>query len=276
MIKMILFWLTTIVGLATCPPVWAQQPSKIATIGYLAAGAHSTEIDRTEAFRQGLRELGYTEGRNITIEWRFAEGKLDRVPALAAELVNLKVDVIVTGGGAATRAAKRATSTIPIVMGQDSDPVGAGLVASLARPGGNITGLSAYGPELAGKRLEILKEIVPNLSRVAVIGTSTQPDYAQVLKEIELAAGALKLQVQYLDIQDRKDIETAFRAATKGRAQAVLMLGSGVLSSQQKQIAELTVKSRLPASYPQSESMGAGGLMYYGANTPDLLRRAAT
>jgi putative tryptophan/tyrosine transport system substrate-binding protein len=254
----------------------AQQPSKIATIGYLAAGAISTEKDRTEALRQGLRELGYTEGRNFTIEYRFAEGKLDRVLALAAELVNLKVDVIVTGGGAATRAAKRATSTIPIVMGQDSDPVGAGLVASLARPGGNITGLSRYAPELSGKQLELLKEIVPNLSRVAVIGTSTQPAYAQVLKEIELAAGALKLQLQYLEIQDRKDIETAFRAATKGRAQAVLILSSAVLGSQPKLLAELTVKSRLPASYPQTEYTEAGGLMYYGANTPDLFRRAAT
>jgi len=264
------------VGLAPCPPVWAQQPSKIATIGYLAAGAVSTELDRTEAFRQGLRELGYTEGKNISIEWRFAEGKLDRVPALAAELVNLKVDVMVTGGGTATGAAKRATSTIPIVMGQDSDPVGAGLVASLARPGGDITGLSAFAPELSGKRLEIFKEIIPKLSRVSVLGTSTQPGYAQVLKEIELAAGELKLQLQYLEIQDRKDIETAFRAATKGRAQAVLMLSSPVLSSQRKQLAELTVKSRLPASYPQTEYTEAGGLMYYGANTPDLFRRAAT
>ena len=273
------FFVTQSIGRARqllLPSIWAQQPSKIATIGYLAAGAISTEKDRTEALRQGLRELGYTEGRNFTIEYRFAEGKLDRVLALAAELVNLKVDVIVTGGGAATRAAKRATSTIPIVMGQDSDPVGAGLVASLARPGGNITGLSRYAPELSGKQLELLKEIVPNLSRVAVIGTSTQPAYAQVLKEIELAAGALKLQLQYLEIQDRKDIETAFRAATKGRAQAVLILSSAVLGSQPKLLAELTVKSRLPASYPQTEYTEAGGLMYYGANTPDLFRRAAT
>ena len=144
---------------------------------------------RIEAFRQGLRELGYVEGKNIVIEWRFAEGKLDRLPALAAELVRLKVDVIVTGGSTATRAAKEATITIPIVMTQDNDPVGNGFVASLARPGGNITGLSTLSPELSGKRLELLKEIVPKLSRVAVLGTSTNPGNAQALKEMELAAG---------------------------------------------------------------------------------------
>ena len=155
---------------------------------------------RIEAFRQGLRELGYVEGKNIVIEWRSAEGKPDRLPALAAELVRLKVDIIVTGGATATRAAKEATVTIPIVMTQDSDPVGNGFVASLARPGGNITGLSTLAPELSGKRLELLKEIIPRLSRVAVLGTSTQPGNAQVLKEIELAAGAFGVKLQYLDV----------------------------------------------------------------------------
>ena len=159
-------------------------------IGYLTGASLSANAARIEAFRQGLRELGYVEGKNIVIEWRYAEGKLDRLPALAAELVRLKVDVIVTGGPAATRAAKEATSTIPIVMTNDPDPVGNGFVASLARPGGNITGLSTFAPELSGKRLEILREVVPKLSRVAVLGTSTAPGYAQVISEIELAAKA--------------------------------------------------------------------------------------
>ena len=216
------FFLLSSLLLAPCFTAQAQQPSKIATIGYLAAGARSTEMDRTEALRQGLRELGYAEGKNITIEWRFAEGKLDRYPALAVELVTLKVDVIVTAGGTATLAAKQATSTIPIVMAQDPDPIGSGFVASLARPGGNITGLSALAPELNGKRLELLKEIIPKLSRVAVLWSSTQPGNAQSLKELELAAKAFGVKLQYLDVISPKDIETAFQAAKKARADAVL------------------------------------------------------
>ena len=188
------------------------------------------------------------EGKNIVIEYRYADGKLDRLPALAAELVRLKVDVIVTEDRR-TRPAKEATATIPIVMAQDRDPVGNGFVASLARPGGNITGLSSLAPELSGKRLELLKEIVPKLSRVAVFGNSTGPGNAQSLKETELAAGALGVQLQYLDVRDPKDIETAFRAASKGRADAVLVLASPVFNSQRKQIVDLAVKSRLPAIY---------------------------
>ena len=213
---------------ALCSSAEAQQPTKVPRIGYLTAASPSANSARIEAFRQGLRELGYVEGKNIVIEWRSAEGKLDRLPALAAELVRLKVDVIVTAGPSATRAAKEATSTIPIVMAQDTDPVGNGFVASLARPGGNITGLSTLAPELSGKRLELLKEIVPKLSRVAVLGTSTIPGNAQVLKETELAAGAFGVQLQYLDVLDPKDIETAFRAASKGRADAVLVLARPV------------------------------------------------
>ena len=185
---------------ALCLPAQAQQPKKVPRIGCLYAGSPSTQSDRIEAFRHGLRELGYVEGKNIIIEYRHAEGKLDRLPALAAELVRLKVDIIITGGAPATVAAKEATSTIPIVMTQVGDPVGTGFVASLARPGGNITGLSTLGPELSGKRLELLKEIVPKLSRVAVFGTSTQPGNAQVLKEIELAAKALGVKLQYIDV----------------------------------------------------------------------------
>ena len=186
--------------LVTAGLVEAQQPTKIPRIGFLTAGSSSTIPARIDAFRQGLRELGYVEDKNIVIEWRFGEGKLDRLPALVAELVRLKVDVILSAGAAVTRPAKDATRTIPIVMAQDTDPVGNGFVASLARPGGNITGLSSYSAELNGKRLELLKEIVPKLSRLAVIGESTYPGNAQSLKETELAAGALKVQLQYLDV----------------------------------------------------------------------------
>ena len=204
-------------------------------------------------------------------------GKFDRLPALAAELVRLKVDVIVTAGPTPTRAAKEATSTIPIVMTQDPDPVGTGFVASLARPGGNITGLSTLAPELSGKRLELLKEIVPKLSRVAVFGTSTDPGNAQMLREVELAAKAFGVKLQYLDVLDPKDIETAFRAASKGRAEAVLVMVAGaVANSHRTQIVELAVKSRLPVIYNGREYVEAGGLMSYGVNITDLDRRAAT
>ena len=180
----------------------AQQPTKGPRIGYVFNLSSTAGAARGEAFRQGLRELGYVEGKNIVIEWRYAEGKLDRIAALAAELVRLKVDIIVTSGPSVTRAAKEATVTIPIVMTFDSDPVGDGFVASLARPGGNITGLSSLAPELSGKRLEILREVVPKLSRLVVLGTSTAPGQAQMLREVELAAKALTLQVQYLDVLD--------------------------------------------------------------------------
>ena len=190
MIKQILICLLLTVFLLTGSLVQAQQPAKVPRIGYLVANFPSTNPARSEAFRQGLRELGYVEEKNIVIEWRYAEGKLDSLPALAAQLVRLKVDVIVTGGSIITRAAKEATVTIPIVMAQDPDPIGNGFVASLARPGGNITGLAILAPELSGKQLELMKEIVPRLSRVAVLGTSTRPGNAQSLKETELAAGA--------------------------------------------------------------------------------------
>jgi len=256
----------------------AQQPKKAPRIGYLGATSVSATSDRTEPFRQGLRELGYVEGKNIVIEWRYAEGKLDRLPALAAELVRLKVDIIVTSGPIPTRAAKEATVTIPIVMTQDSDPVANGFVASLARPGGNITGLSTLRPELSGKQLELLKEIVPKLSRVAVFGTSTHPGNAQSLKEVELAARGFGVKLQYLDILDPKDIETAFRAARKGRADAVLFLVAGGVASSghRTQIVDLAVKSRLPVIYGVPEYVEAGGLMNYGVSFTDLDRRAAT
>jgi putative ABC transport system substrate-binding protein len=222
--------------------------------------------------------LGTWRG-NIFIEYRYAEGKLDRLPALAAELVRLKVDVIVTGGQAITRAAKNATNTIPIVMAQDGDPVGNGFVASLARPGGNITGLSNFAPEIGGKQLELLKEIIPKLSRVAVLGTRTStnnPGYAQRLGEIERAAKAFGVKLQYLNVLNSKDIETSFREASKERADAVLAMGGPVLNSHRTQVIEQAVKSRLPAIYNQRLYVEDGGLMTYGASLPDLDRRAAT
>ncbi len=256
--------------------VQAQQPKKVPRIGFLSTGSPSTTPARIEAFRQGLRELGYVEGKNIVIEYRYAEGKLDRLSELAGELVRLKVDVIVTAGSAPTRPAKEATNTIPIVMAQHADPVGSGFVASLARPGGNITGLSTLAPEISGKQVELLKEVLPKLSRVAVLGTSTVPGNAQSLRETELAAGAFGVKLQYLDVLGPKDIETAFRAAGKGRADAVLVLASPVLFSQRTQVADLAVKSRLPAISGSSESADVGGLMTYGVNIIDLFRRAAT
>jgi len=254
----------------------AQQPAKIPRIGFLIGSSPSANAARIEAFRQGLRELGYLEGKNIVIEFRSAEGKLDRLPDLASELVRLKVDVIVTAGPINNRPAKEATSTIPIVMGFDNDPVGNGFVASLARPGGNMTGLSNLAPELSGKQLELLKEIVPKLSRVAVFGNSKEPANPQSLKEVERAAGAFRMKLQYLDILSPKDIETAFRAASKGRAEAVLILGNFILNPHRAQVADLAAGSRLPAIYNAVEWVEAGGLVSYGTSIPDLFRRAAT
>jgi len=262
--------------LALAVTVEAQQPKKVPRIGFLSAASSSAISARVEAFRQGLRELGYADGKNILIEWRFAEGKSDRLPSLAAELVRLKVDVIVAEAPTSTRSAKQATVTIPIVMMFDDDPVGSGFVASLARPGGNITGLSTLSPEISGKQLELLKEIVPKLSRVGVLGDVTRPGIPQALREINIAAAAFRVQVQYLEVRESNDIEIAFRAASKERVDAVLVLGSPVLTSQRKQVIELAVKSRLPAIYARQEPVEDGGLMSYGVSIADLSRRAAT
>jgi putative ABC transport system substrate-binding protein len=233
-------------------------------------------VARTEAFQKGLGELGYVEGKNIVIEWRSANGQLDRLPALAAELVRLKLDIIVSTGPTVTRAAKEATSTIPIVMAFDTNPVDNGFVSSLARPGGNITGLSSLAPEISGKQLELLKDLLPRLSRVAVFGTTTVPGSMQALKDIERAAESFGVKLQFLDILDFKDIETAFRAAGKGRADAVLVLTSGVLANHRPKVAALAIKSRLPAIYFRSEFVEDGGLVAYGVSVTHLDRRAAT
>jgi putative ABC transport system substrate-binding protein len=276
MIRKVFARLLVTILLSSAAHVEAQQPAKVPRIGFLSSLSPSSISARTQSFREGLRELGYVEGKNIVIDWRYAEGNADRLKELAAELVRLKVDVIVTGGPAVNRPAKEATATIPIVLSFDNDPVGNGFAASLARPGGNITGLSTHYPEISGKQLELLKEIVPRLARVAVLGNSTVPGNEQALKETELAAGAFGVKLQYLDVQNPKEIETAFRAASKARADAVLVLGSQVVTSNAKQFAELAVKGRLPAIYWSPEFVEAGGLMTYSVSITDLFRRAAT
>jgi putative tryptophan/tyrosine transport system substrate-binding protein len=262
--------------LALSVPATAQPPQKIPRIGFLAVPALSAIAARVEAFRQGLHELGYVEGQNIIIEYRSAEGHVDRAPALAAELVRLNVEVIVTAGPMDTRHAKDATSTIPIVMTWDQDPIGSGVVASLARPGGNVTGLSSLAPEISGKHLELLTQIVPGLSRVAFLGNATEPGNAQVRSATETAARAVGVEVQYIDVRTPTDIAPAFRAASQGRAQAVLVLTSPVIAAQLKQVVDLARQHHLPAIYHRGQYVEAGGLMSYGVIQRDLDRRAAT
>ena len=245
----------------------AQQPMKVYRIGYLAAGEPSVN----QGFKQGLRELNYIEGKNIVIEPRFAEGKLDRLPDLAAELVRLKVDVIVTPGGSSTRAAKGATSTIPIVMGAAGDPVADGLVTSLARPGGNITGLTNIAPDLVGKRLELLKEAMPKAVRVAVL--LVHPINTQ---SFELVAAALGLKLQPVEARDSNEIDSAFEAAARGRAGALLVLRNPITTAHRKKVVDLAAKHRLPAMYEERAWVDIGGLMSYGPSFDDLYRRAAT
>jgi putative ABC transport system substrate-binding protein len=251
-----------------------SETQQLPRIGYLTVGSPAATPARYEGFRQGLRDLGYVEGKNIVVEYRYSEGKLDRLRDLAGELVRLKVDVIVTGGPTPTRIAKEVTKAIPIVMTFDSDPVGNGFVASLGRPGGNITGLSNVAPEVSGKRLELLKEIVPTLSRVAVFGMSSNPGNALSLKETELAARALGVQIQFFDIRDSKNIEAAFRSASKERFEGILALNFPHIIKATR-VAALAVKTGLPAIYFESSFVEQGGLMSYGTSLADLDRRAA-
>jgi ABC-type uncharacterized transport system substrate-binding protein len=255
----------------------AQQAAKIARIGYLASNV-SASPHLNEAFRQGLRDLGYVESSNLAIEYRDAEGKFERLHALAAELVALKVDVIVSVGTLQTLAAKQATGTLPIVFATAADPVTDGLVTSLARPGGNVTGLSLLAPELVGKCLEQLKQAVPGISRVAVLwqpgglGERTEKD---LLKEAEIAARALGVRPQFLEARSPEDFDRAFAAMTRARADALTVLPSPMLNTERRRLVDLAAKNRLPAVYPFREYVDAGGLMAYGANLADLFRRAA-
>ncbi len=265
--------LTFALGILVAPSAAeAQPPAKVPRVGVLAYGAGPEVIDR---LREGLRQLGYIEGQNIALELRDAEGKSERLPGLATDLVRLKVDVIVSQGGPATRAAKEATATIPIVMAPGGDPVQEGLVASLARPGGNITGLTALSPELGGKRLELLKEAVPKVTRVAVLWNPVNPGHRPALKEIEVPARSLGVQLRLAEARDPDELDRAFAGMANARVGAVLVLGDSMFYSQRRRIVDLAATSGLPAMYFRKEFVEAGGLMSYATNVADVDRRAA-
>ena len=252
----------------------AQKPAKVPQIGYLSAGP-SGPSPNIEAFREGLRVLGYVEGKTIVIEYRYAAGREDRLADLAAELVRLKVDLIVTDSSPAARAAQIATKTIPVVMAASGDPIGTGLIASLSRPGGNITGLTHLSPELSGKRLELLKEAFPKASRVAVLWNGANPDKASDFRETEAAARALGVQIQSLEVRGPNDFDKAFAAATSRRAQSLITLSDPLTGSHGRRILDFALKNRLPAMYGERGFVDAGGLMSYGHIPSDLHRRSA-
>jgi putative ABC transport system substrate-binding protein len=274
--------LATAVGLVllagSLGTVTAQSPERVPRVGYISPGSSSEplRLRRFEAFRQGLRELGYVEGRSIVLEPRWAEGKYERYPALAADLVRLKVDVIVAVGGRATQVAQQATKTTPIVMSVVIDPVGSGIVSSLARPRGNVTGLTVMASDVVGKQLELLKQAVPEVSRVAILSNPSNPGSAPQLREAEAAARALGVRLQAVEARDPQEIDRAFGAMTRERAGALVVLQDAIFANQLKQIADLAAKSRLPSMCGIPEFKEAGGLIVYGANNLDLERRAAT
>jgi len=256
----------------------AQQPKKVAKIGYLVAGSASSISIYVEAFRKALRELGYVEGKNIVIEFRYAEGQEKRLPDLAEELVRAKVDLIFVGNNRAAQVAKNTTTTIPIVVVLTSDPVATGLVNSLAQPGGNVTGLTrlSNSPELAGKRLEVLKEAFPAVRLVAVLRNPEAVSATLIFKELQAAAQALAVQLEPVEVRQLGDFDKAFTAITKKRADALMVLGSSIYNIREAEIVKFAASNRLPVMYPRPEAVDAGGLMYYGTNETDLYRRAAT
>src|SRR5262245_59652902 len=261
---------------ALCPSAGAQQPGKIFRIGFLDPSNASGMAVMVDAFRQELSKLGWIEGKNITIEYRFGEQKLERTPELAADLVRKKVDLIVVTGRPPTLAAKKATTTIPIVMVTPGDPVGAGLVASLARPGGNVTGLSSLNPELNGKRLEILKDAVPMLTRVGLLRGPLGDSGDLQLKELRPAALAMKVKLDEIETQlDAKGLESAFETAKQKRVDGIMTMSTRSFFAERKRIVELAGKYRLPANYPQKEFVDEGGLMFYGVEYSAQFRRAA-
>jgi putative tryptophan/tyrosine transport system substrate-binding protein len=264
---------------AICSSAAAQQPKKIPRVGFLAQRVSPTPTTPhvfADAFRQGLRDLGYIEGKNILVDYRYGEGKLDSTTSQVAELVQLKVDVLVVRSLSSIHAAKQATQTIPIVMVTSLDPVATGIVQSLARPGGNITGLSGLTRELSGKRLELLKEVVPGMSRLGVLA-ETNPLAAFAFEHYEAAAHAQKMQFLSLEVRGpNPDYEGAFQAAGKGRASAIVLVTGSLAASYPKRIANLAIKNRLPLMHEGSQHLEAGGLMSYSANDPELFRRAAT
>jgi putative ABC transport system substrate-binding protein len=275
MIRKIIFCLLTAALLSTVPFVEAQQTRKVHRIGFLSAGSESSMSARTEAFLQGLQTLGYVEGKNILIEYRAAEGKYDRLPDLVAELIRLKVDVIVATSTLAARPAKAATKTIPIVV-LSGDPVGTGLVVSLARPGGNVTGVTNLSPDLSTKRLELLKEVAPGVVRIGVLWDPEGPVPLLAFKETQEAARAMGLQIQSLEVRGpMPDIEGAFKAASKSRAGALLTISNPLINSHSAQIVDRAGKNRLPAIYADLRFVDAGGLMFYGVDAAALYNRLA-
>src|SRR5262245_52503531 len=262
--------------LATIHVADAQQLKKVPRVGALVPASAPAAPQLVEALRQGLREHGYVEGQNITLEPRYAEGNIERLAGFAAELVRLKADVIVVGSTPGIIAVKNTTGAIPIVMVTTGDPVAGGLVANLARPGGNITGLTALGQELSGKRLEVLKETVPKVSRMAVLSNPTNPDSELSLKGIEVAAGALGVQFRVKEVHDPTKLDKAFEDTTRERARALMVLPDPMFVSESGRIVALSAQSRLPAMYAHREFVDAGGLMFYGASLADMWRRAAT
>jgi putative ABC transport system substrate-binding protein len=268
--------LFALVSLVAGPFAEAQQPKQIPRVGWLTVSSKSVLPQRYEAFRQGLRDLGYIEGRNIVIERGDAGGKIDRLADAAAELVRLKVEVIVTTGTTGSLAAKQATSTVPIVMTTGGDPVREGLIASLARPGGNITGLTSISTDLAGKRLELLTETIGKLTRVGVLLNPGDPSSSGSLAETEAAARALGVEVQALEVRSPNDFEAAFKAASRRRVQALIILQNSLINSQRTRILELATKNRLPTMFGEAAQVESGGLMSYAPNSAELFRRAAT
>ena len=272
-----LFWLLITGLLITALSVQAQQPKKIARIGYLFASTPTATALNTEAFRQGMRELGHIEGKTFVLELRYGEGRAERFPEIARELVGLKLDMIVAATDVVIAAVKRETQTIPIVMASSSDPVATGWVASLARPGGNVTGLSIISPELSGKRLELLREVVPGLSRVAFLWNPDVRGAVLDYRETEAAAGSLRLQLQSVEVVRAEDLDRALSLATKERAQALIVPPSNPAAfGNRDRLASFAQKNKLPSVYPQREYVDAGGLISYGPSIPDTHRRAAT
>ena len=264
-------------GILTAPlAAGAQQARKVHRIGYLSASSLSSSSPFVQAFRKGLGELGYVESRNVAIEFRWAEGKIERLPELAVELVNLQVDLILAAATPGARAAKQATTTIPIVMVGVGDPVGLGYVTSLARPGGNITGLSSLSVDLGPKRLELLRETIRRVSRAAVMWNPADPARALELRETQAAAEKLGLRIQSIEVRSPDEIERAFSAMTRERPDALIVQQDPLTIAHRARIADLALKSRLPAISPFREFPEAGGLMAYGPNLTDLYRRAAT
>ncbi len=273
-------FLATVTGGPLAAPLAAeaQQAGKVHRIGYLSGSSATAQSHFIEAFRQGLRELGWVEGQNIVIDYRFAEGRFDRLPDLAAELVRLKVDIIVGAGGTPpAAAAKNATGTIPIVMIAVGDPVGQGLIASLARPGGNVTGVTLNaGLEIVGKQLELLKETVPKVRRVAILSNPANPAHAPSIREVKVAARSLGVELQLLEARGPDEFDGAFAAMAKERVGALLVVLDPMFNLHRTRLADLAAKSRLPAAYGFRENVAAGGLMSYGSSMRDLFRRSAT